>query len=81
MLGKAVKARHCPATVSAPAAKSVMGRGQDTSRSFADGEKLWQPLKASPGFVFGKVAGEGASQETGPRRPNPLAFRGERRRP
>jgi hypothetical protein len=25
------------------------------------------------------VAGKGASQETGPRAPNPLAFRGERR--
>ena len=35
--------------------------------------------RRAPWLVFGKVAGEGASQETGPRRPNPLAFRGERR--
>src|SRR5260370_40605306 len=33
MLGKAVKFRHCPATVSALASKPVIGQRQETSQS------------------------------------------------
>ena len=73
MLGKAVKFRHCPATVSAPAPVPVVGLS-DEGRISA---RVDPPMRGEPeettgdepiGLVFGKVAGEGASQETGPRR-------------
>jgi hypothetical protein len=48
---------------------------------FRAAEHPRKPLetRAASVLVFGKVAEEGASQETGPRRNYPLAFRGERR--
>jgi len=74
MHGKAVKVRHCPATVSAPATTPVVLRSSQKAgiqpglfRCMRSGPN--EPLEAS--FIwlaFGKVAGEGASQETGPRR-------------
>jgi hypothetical protein len=85
MLGKAVKVRYCPATVSAASSRARRigcGRGRNSARSVSHRTKgLRKPLEtiADSGLVFGKVAEEGASQETGPRRQTPLAFRGERR--
>jgi hypothetical protein len=73
MHGKAVKLRHCPATVSAPAPVPVVGSSDDgrfSARAVSpSAEGPRKPLEANLwGFVFGKVAGEGVSQETGPRR-------------
>jgi len=53
MLGKAVRFRHCPATVSAACSDPVFGSGA--------GEKPIEPLRLTG---LGKVAR--ASQETGP---------------
>jgi hypothetical protein len=85
MLGKAVKLRHCPATVSASATGPsywAAGWAGNQPGPFPPqrGRSLVNHWKTSSLRArFGKVAGEGASQETGPRAPNPLAFRGERR--
>src|SRR5580692_11597827 len=74
MLGKAVKFRHCPATVSAPASTPVIlgyRRRQEFSPGcFANCERILKPLEARSVHdpVSGKVAEAGASQETGPRR-------------
>ena len=66
MLGKAVKFRHCPATVSAlrPAAVSSAGVEPSRNRRFS---AFLIPLE----IFSGKVAGAGASQETGPWRFQP----------
>ena len=82
MLGKAVKLRHCPATVSAPARRPVLsGEGREPARVFPPVAEIpCEPLQVILfGCACGKVAGKGASQETGPSALNPLAFRGERR--
>src|ERR1700728_4839465 len=74
MLGKAVKFRHCPATVSAPVSTPVV-LGYRTKAGFQPGlfrrvRRPGKPLeaRAACGLVFGKVAEKGVSQETGPRR-------------
>ena len=66
-----MKLRHCPATVSAPAPVPVVGlsdEGRISARVVPpSAEDPRKPLEASLfGLVFGKVAGGGASQETGP---------------
>src|SRR5258708_613467 len=68
MLGKAVKFRHCPATVSAPGSPNVERGDQleSSCRNWAKGPQ--KPLE--PGS--GKVTGRGASQETGPARSTSL---------
>jgi hypothetical protein len=70
MFGKTVKVRRCPATVSAPVSWPVLWAGPGfqpgSFRPCAEGST--KPLEASPEPAFGKVAGEGVSQETGPRR-------------
>jgi vitamin B12 transporter len=71
MHGKAVKFRHCPATVSAPAPVPVVGLSDEGRISARvdppNAEDPRKPLETNLfGFVFGKVAGGGASQETGP---------------
>ncbi len=72
MLGKAVKFRHCPATVSAPASQAVVSaRAGHQPGLLRHRGRARRPLKMSPWLIFGKVAGEGASQETGPRRLTP----------
>src|SRR5580658_9631242 len=55
MLGKAVKIRHCPATVSAPARRSFWG----TPAEGLDRSNHWSRRS-------GKVIQISASQETGP---------------
>ena len=77
MLGKAVKFRHCPATVSAPAlltVDSVMRSKQEFSQgsmhTAIDPGNHWRQTAS---VVFGKVAEIGASQETGPWRLQPLS--------
>ncbi len=79
MLGKAVKLRHCPATVSAPASGPFHWAGQGTSLGLSAkrGELPSEPLQTDLRLWEG--GWRSASQETGPRAPNPLAFRGERR--
>lgn len=69
MLGKAVKLRHCPATVSATASWPFnRARAGNQPGSFRGSRKPHtNHWKQPTGFAFGKVAGEGASQETGPR--------------
>src|ERR1035437_5175863 len=81
MLGNTVKVRCCPATVGAPDSWSVVWTGQETGQSFSAPAESPSTTAGESIFACGKVAGAGASQETGPRRFNPLAFRGERRRP
>jgi hypothetical protein len=68
MFGKAVKIRHCPATVSAPtlpAVDSIMAR-------------QWNPARCHWELFFskspGKAVRKGASQETGPLVPTHLAY-------
>ena len=81
MLGKAVKFRHCPATVSAPALGPYYGSEQGTSKGLsAVAKALCEPLHGEPsGARLWEGGWKGASQETGPRVLYPLAFRGERR--
>ena len=59
MFGKAVKIRHCPATVSATEGHLVVLRG--TSR-----ESGQMPLGYLLNEMPGKAVRKGASQETGP---------------
>ena len=54
-------------------------QGRDPARVFRIRGEPFEPLRTILGVRCGKVAGNSASQETGPRAPNPLAFRGERR--
>src|ERR1017187_368569 len=84
MLGKAVKFRHCPATVSAPAPGTVdwvVGGGQEFSQShFANRGKLRKPLETGP---LGSCLGRWLKWAQ-VRRPvlgvfNRFAFRGGRR--
>src|SRR6185312_16034540 len=82
MFGKAVKIRHCPATVSAPAPLPVCkgGRyGRDSARAAARvAYGSYNPLETEWQLVSGKAAEQSASQETGPRRLNRFPFRGGR---
>jgi hypothetical protein len=81
MLGKAVKLRHCPATVSAPAQRPVLRvRAGNQPGSFRSRGTPCEPLHGEPSRARLWEGGwKCASQETGPRALNPLAFRGERR--
>jgi hypothetical protein len=77
MLGKAVKFRHCPATVSAPALCLVVlshEAGTESARFFSRIAKTPEATEGCPsaGFAFGKAAETSVSQETGPRRFQPL---------
>ncbi len=70
MLGKAVKIRHCPATVSAADSVTVdwvIELGKKFSRVFLHLVRTQETTGNEYSLVFGKVAEEGASQETGPR--------------
>ena len=79
MLGKAVKLRHCPATVSAPAHGSrrieVIGEGRISAWVIPPVAERpsshWSRTAVALGF--GKAAEAGASQETGPWRFHPLS--------
>jgi hypothetical protein len=59
MFGKAVKIRHCPATVSAPAGSFVV---QESSPRKSGQVPLGFSIKETPG----KAVRKGASQDTGP---------------
>ena len=70
MLGKAVKFRHCPATVSAPASFPVverLGRRRFLSQGHPPiADLLFQPLELNRrGSALGRRL-DRASQETGP---------------
>jgi hypothetical protein len=70
MLGKAVKLRHCPATVSAPAFTAVVSAAAGSQYGHLRLFKVPnQPLETRPLGWLWEGAGKGASQETGPRRP------------
>src|ERR1700756_3949604 len=87
MLGKAVKFRHCPATVSAPGSTDVERGNQPELFCPRCAKALIRPLE----HRCGKVAGGRLTTETCRWKParrksgdrscalNPLAFRGERR--
>ena len=72
MLGKAVKFRHCPATVSASRSVPVFigycVRMSARAVSFSTKCPEENHWTRTHGVVSGKVAEAGASQETGPRR-------------
>ncbi len=82
MLGKTVRVRRCPATVSAkPASPSYTERQEASRARSADGGEVpmnhWRQARAARLW-------EGGCQKARVRRPvfgahNPLAFRGERR--
>jgi hypothetical protein len=59
MFGKAVKIRHCPATVSAPESFSVVWKKHTQ-------ESGQVPLGFSAKEMSGKAVRKGASQDTGP---------------
>jgi hypothetical protein len=69
MLGKAVKVRHCPATVSAPASAAVVlamaGSQFGYLRIIRGPIRHWRQARWAR---LWEGAGKGASQETGPRR-------------
>ena len=85
MLGKAVKVRHCPATVSASASVAVgfgsSDEGRNSARVFPpSAEGPTKPLEASPLRPFlGRWLEKAQVRRPVPGAFNPLAFRGERR--